>query len=500
MQKSLNLSPELLKSEDLDYTYDILNRLLADKLRASFYEFFLEFWPVIETDELKTNWHIEYLCDRLQALFEKLEKGIPPGDMGVNVPPGSSKSRIFTIFFPAWVWTRRSSFRIISSSYSADLSTEHAVKSRDIITSPRYRELFKGEVVLKQDQNNKAFYENTVGGKRIATSTNGTATGRHADLLISDDPINPKMAQSEVERKNTNDHVEKTLYSRKTDKKMTPLIIVMQRLHEEDPIGRKLALGVPFEHICLPAEITELDNVKPAALRNKYKKGLLDPVRMDKEVLEMQRLVLGGTEYGGQFLQSPKDAEGNVFKREWFDFYDDLPAGKPIRITNSWDTAFKVKEENDFSCMTSWAEYETGHYLIGFFMAKLEYPELKQEIRLQHQKYKAHRTIIEDKASGQTALQELKRLNIPIQAVEPYNDKIMRANQSTPPFESGNVYFPYKEYVEKIIEQLTGFPNTKHDDIVDSITQYLNWAREKSGGLVFATSGKPTTKTLLRGY
>ena len=123
-------------------------------------------------------------------------------------------------------------------------------------------------------------------------------------------------------------------------------------------------------------------------------------------------------------------------------------------------------------------------------MGKVEYAELKQQIRLSFEKNKTHNILIEDKASGQSAIQELNRMNLPIYGIIPQGDKILRANQITPPFEAGNVYFPYEDFTQTIIDQLTGFPNTTHDDIVDAISQALNWARENAGNTVIVSSGK----------
>ncbi len=504
----MNYSEQLIESLDeseLDQAYELAISILGDECEADFFKFLTEFWDVIIPEPLIVNWHIKYLCRRLQAFFEQLEQGIPPGDLVINIPPGTSKSTIVTIMFPVWGWIRRPALRVISGSYAAALAIEHSVKSRDIIKSPKFRQLYPNRIQLKQDQDNKGFYENQDHGRRISTSIGGTATGFHADLIVIDDPINPKMAASEVERVNANDWIEKTLANRKTDKTLTPTVIVMQRLNEDDPTGRKLQRDEDFTHICLPAELTDLDNVNPPKLALLYKDGLLDPVRMPRPVLEQQRLQLGSIEYGGQYLQSPRDAEGNIFKREWFQFYDELPAGRPLRIFDSWDTAYKTKQENDFSVCTTWGEYEKGFYLLDFFQEKIEYVELKQQIQIRAKKNRSHVILIEDKASGQSAIQELKRINVPIKPVTPHGDKILRANQITPPFEAGNVYFPVKEFSETIIEQMTGFPNTKHDDIVDSITQALNWAREKTAGIpiIASSSGNPRkkrTSTILRGF
>lgn len=488
-------------NDDLDDAYELAIMIRAEQCHNSYFEFFCEFWDVIIPDKLILNWHIKYVCHRLQSLFEKLEKGIPPGDMVINEPPGSSKSTKCTILFPAWCWIRRPQTRVMSGSYAHDIAMEHAVKSRDVMKSPKFREYYPNLINFKADMDNKGFYENTEHGTRIATSVGGASTGRHADIIIIDDPINPKKAASEVERKNANDWINKTLSNRKTDKKLTPTILIMQRLNEDDPTGQKMNSDQYFEHICLPAEETELKNIVPAKLRLLYKNGLLDPVRMDMEVLAYQRKQLGHLEYGGQFLQSPMDAEGNIFKREWFQLYDELPMEKPLRTIQSWDTAFKKGQENDFSVCTTWKQFTTGYYLIGFFMDKVEYPELKNQIRLENESHRPHEILVEDKASGISVLQELKHLNLNLKAIVPLGDKIARANQVTATFEAKNVYFPVKDFTDKIIDQMTGFPNTKHDDIVDSITQFLNYAREKPTTMpVVASAGRRSTQRILRGY
>lgn len=496
-----NLKIEDIPEENQEEFFELASLIRADECRANFYEFFLEFWGEIVPAELVANWHIKFICDELQKAFEIWESGKIAGDYIINVPPASSKSTIVSVMFPAWCWVRKPSTRLITASYSSSLSLDLGVKNRDLIRSEKFKRFYPDWVNLKQDVNNKGLYENDKKGRRLSTSIGATVTGFHADILIVDDPINPKQASSEVERKSANEWLEATLSNRKTDKLRSFQILVMQRLHEEDPTGRKMEGGDEFSHICLPAEITEINNVYPKSLEKKYKKGLLDPVRMSKKVLEKEKNVLGGLEYGGQYLQSPRDAEGYIFKREWFKMYRDLPMGRPLRVICSWDTAFKTKQESDFSVCTVWAEYKEGFFLIDFFMGKVEYTELKQNIELKHKANYAHWSIIEDKASGQSAIQELKRMNIPIKPVTPDKDKISRANQITPPFESGNVYFPYENYTDKIIDQMTGFPNTTHDDIVDSITQFFNWARETTAGSpIIVSSGKRKSKKLFRGY
>ncbi len=485
----------------LNYAYDLSQSIRADECRADFYEFLKEFWDEVVPDPLIDNWHIKYICDELQLRLEKYINKIPQRDLVINVPPGSSKTTICTIMFPVWCWVVRPKTRILSGSFEGELARDMSVKSRDLIRSMKFQEFYPGEIEFKADSDKKGYYQNLDQGSRTSTSIGASPTGRHADFSDIDDPINPKDSQSAVKRKTANDWMEKTLPSRKTDKILSFLLLIMQRLNEDDPSGRKLNSKKGADHICLPAEITELDNVYPKELEEFYVDGLLDPVRMPREVLDDAREVLGSLEYGGQYLQSPMDAEGNIFKRDWFQLYDELPMEKPTRIIQSWDTAFKKEQQNDYTVCTTWKQFTTGYYLVGFWMQKVEYPELKKQIRLENENHRPHEILVEDKASGISALQELKHLNLNLKGIIPLNDKIARANQVTPTFEAGNVYFPVKDFTDKIIEQMTGFPNTTNDDIVDSVTQFLNYAREKpTTRPIVVSSGRRQTKRLLRGY
>lgn len=170
----------------------------GEQCRRSLFKFVQEFWEEIIPEDPVWNWHIEYLCDELQRdlirlcrLPEQIVGGfkLPPKsrevklhDLLVNIPPGTSKSTIFTVMGPAWIWTVDPTIRIISASYSGDLAIDHAVKSRDIIQSAKYRRYFPG-IEIRADHNNKSNYKNTLGGERYATSTGGTITGIHAHWI-----------------------------------------------------------------------------------------------------------------------------------------------------------------------------------------------------------------------------------------------------------------------------------------------------------------------------
>src|SRR5690606_5041803 len=252
---------------------------LGELCRRRFYRFFLEVWETIETVELIPNWHIEYICDELQDSYERWANGESQDDILLNVPPGSSKSTIVTQCFPAWLWVRNPSIRVISSSYSGDLATAHAVKTRDILKSDKFNRMYPGHIEFKADTDGKTHYKNTKNGERFVTSTGGRVTGMHGDFIISDDPINPEATASEKELTKAVRFQGATLSTRKTNKARTVTIMVMQRLHHNDPAGDWLRRkGDRLRHICLPGEVSK--HVKPEHLKDYYVDGLLDPVRL----------------------------------------------------------------------------------------------------------------------------------------------------------------------------------------------------------------------------
>jgi hypothetical protein len=209
---------------------EVLLGIQKKRSTESFYDFMRLFWDVVIKEKPVYNWHIKYLCDQLQILAPYIvERKAKPYDVVINIPPGTSKSTICTIMFPVWLWTQDPTIRIITNSYSSDLSTEHAIKSRDVLLSDKFKVLFPN-IVLRADKSAKQNYENVSGGARYTTSTGGTITGKHAHIIINDDPLNPSQAASEADRKSANEHT-KTLSSRKVDKENTPTITVMQRLH-----------------------------------------------------------------------------------------------------------------------------------------------------------------------------------------------------------------------------------------------------------------------------
>lgn len=346
--KNLNISPVGLR---------------AAICRKSFYEFVKHHWDVVIQADPVWNWHIKYICDEMQVVAERVFLNLPKlYDLILNVPPGSTKTTICSIMFPAWVWTRMMHARIIGASYAHTVAMDNSRKSRLVVESEKYRALFP-EVQLREDQNTKGFYETTAGGDRVAVGAEGAITGRHGHFLITDDPINPREARSELQIKNVNTWMGETLATRKVDKRVSVMILIMQRLHQEDPTG--YALGIadannPVKHICLPGDCTEYA-VKPARLKTKYVDGLLDPVRIPRSVLEKEKKILGPYGYAGQYGQSPVPLGGGMFKFELVKLAP-LPL-RFVRVVRYWDKA-GTDGGGAHTAGVKLAELEDGSFMI----------------------------------------------------------------------------------------------------------------------------------------
>lgn len=420
----------------------------ADECRKSFYYFVKTFWAVIIPEVPVFNWHIEYICKELQDLSYYIVNRLPkPYDIIINIPPGSTKSTIVTIMWHPWLWTQDPRLRVISNSYSGDLSLEHASKSKDIITSDLYRTLFP-EIIIRHDKSGKGSYENVKGGARYSTSTGGTITGKHAHIILNDDPVNPKQAESDSLRLQANEHT-KTLSSRKVDKKNTPMVTIMQRLHDDDVTGYLLKKkGDKIRHICLPAEVS--DRVNPPELKERYIDGLLDPVRIDREVVAEAKIDLGSRQYAGQYEQAPSVDGGNIIKAEWFGHIS-LSQFLAIRgraaIHFFLDTAYdekKQKSDNDPSGIL--AACLLQNYLFIFHAQKVwkEFPELMRFIPdyVKAHGYDGRSSIrIEPKANGISVIQAVRKytkLNV-TRTPAPTDSKEVRLHAVSPKIECGRV-------------------------------------------------------------
>jgi len=432
--------------------------------------------------ELQMNWHIELISAALMRVARgELKRLI------INIPPRNLKSIIASVAFPAWLLGSKPSTQILCVSYAQPLADKLARDCRQLMSSTMYRRVFPAASLTGSKQSVTEFVTSK-GGYRLSTSVGGVLTGRGADVIIIDDPLKPDEALSEVQRQGVNDWFAHTLMSRLNDKLNGAVILIMQRLHEDDLTG--FALGQePWEVISLPAIAHEDEVHIVETLIGSYRQvrlagEVLHPEREPKKVLEAIRRSLGEYHFAAQYQQTPAPLGGGLIKTDWFSRYEirDLPETFD-RVFQSWDTASKASEISDYSVCTTWGQKGKHLYLLNVLRKRVEYPELKRLVRDHAQLFNAATVIIEDKASGQQLIQELRYEGFArIEPFEPKSDKIVRMHTQAAMIESGLVFLPQDApWLRDYLHELAMFPKGKFDDQVDSTSQALEWVRDGSG-------------------
>jgi predicted phage terminase large subunit-like protein len=388
------------------------------------------------------------------------------------------------VSWPCFLLGNDPSRRIISASYSSGLAVKHSIDSRAIINSRWYQKLFPNTNLTK-DQNEKDKFLTTERGFRLATSVGGTLTGEGGNYLILDDPHNPAHIHSKQQRDNVINWYEQVFASRLDDKNNGVIIIIMQRLHPDDLSGYLISKkDHKWFHLNIPA-ISNRDLIyKIDDSEFLFRSGKpLHPARENLEQLNNIRSEIGEYTFNSQYLQNPKSLDNGIIKRKWLKYMGEETIHKLYqcethKIFQSWDTAIKNSDANDYSVCTSWIEAEGRYYLIDIFRDKLEYPDLKKQFIKLAEKFSPDAILIEDKATGQAIIQDLKReINFPIIPINPTEDKITRAARASLFFESEKIFIK-KELMDFELEsELLSFPNSRHDDQVDSITQFINWIK-----------------------
>jgi len=471
------LTIELSEQDVLEITLD---RAL---LPYSYYEFFKSAWSLVEQDPFVDSWAIKYICDRLQAEVERIADHIArKKHLIINIPPRFGKSNMVTVFLNAWCWIRFPHIRFISVSYNDSLTEEHSMKTKDIIESDWYQHRFGTGFRMSKRKNTNKIFKNTRGGSRTATTPRGGITGKGADIFIVDDGIDPQKATSDVERKRTNTWFGRVAKSRLNRASIGLFIIVQQRVHEMDLVGYVTTKNPEnWEKICLPA--TDTYPVEPAELKAKYIDGLLDPVRFPYKVLAEIGEDMLDEDYACQYGQQSKALEGNVIKGAWLQvitFQQYLQRAGQFRPQVDFfvDTAYTEEDRNDPSAIGAMVFFGNCLYILRVENKRMELPALVEFLpRFAITNGYDGRSLIyiEPKASGLSIYQTIKSstaLNV-VKGEPPKGSKMERVNACGPFMKSGRVYLVDGAWTEGYISQLTGFPNSAHDDMVDITTMAI---------------------------
>jgi predicted phage terminase large subunit-like protein len=424
--------------------------------------------------------------DLLASALEKCRTG-QIKRLILNLPPRTLKSNAASVALPAWLLGHDPSKQIICASYGQDLADKHARDCRTLMSSAFYRGLFP-RTALSADKQSVNDFMTTAQGFRMSTSVGGVLTGRGADILILDDILTPDDALSETRRWAANDWYFNTLLSRLNSKENGVIIIVMQRLHQEDLVGEVMERE-HWEVLSLPAiaQEDEFHPIEGSLWREAFTRQAgeaLHPERDSVATYQTIRVTIGEYNFQSQYQQSPMPLEGGLIKREWLQYYS--PEAKPEfrMIVQSWDTANKAGEINDYSVCTTWGIHERKFYLLHVYRMRLNFPTLKRAAKELYEKFRPRKVVIEDKASGTSLFQELKSeglYGVELYKPEPGSDKFMRLAALAIKFEEGRVRLPdATPWLDEYVRELTGFPGSKYDDQVDSTSQALDFMGSKA--------------------
>ena len=469
--------------------------ILKEKAERNLSEFIKQAWQVIEPGTpYVENWHIDYISEYLQAVdnSEILR-------LIINIPPRHMKSIQTTVCYPAWSWIKTPTKRFIKVSYSDSLSRKHNVLCRDIIRSPWYQKNWGDRFKIKDDVDRQDEFKNDHHGMMFSTSVGGRLTGEGGDVIIVDDPQNPLMANSATEREASIAFFKNTLQTRLNDPKKGAIIVIMQRLHENDLTGYILSEQLGYEHICLPAEAPERTVIHfPISGREIIREegDLLNPQRFDKETLEGLKKSMGSSQYAGQFQQTPAPAEGLIFKREWLgNFFKTAP--HQSMLIQTWDMPF-TKSEGSAKCAgIIMGRNGSNIYIHDLVNDKMTFTESAAAVRTLTGKWpKARAKVIENKANGPAIVDHLKKEIPGMVEFNPKGSKEERAISVTPYFEAGNIWFPDPEthpWVHDLINDLLIFPKGTYKDTVDALVQGILYLMDKP-----SMTGPPKTSTLTK--
>ena len=447
--------------------------LQREAAQQDFMKFVGEMWPGFINGA-----HHKVMAQKFQDIAEGKCKRLI-----INMPPRHTKSEFASYLLPAWFLGKYPGKKIIQCSNTAELAVGFGRKVRNLVGSEQYARIFPN-VSLRSDSKAAGRWSTNSNGEYFAIGVGGTVTGKGADLLIIDDPH----SEQEAAIANTNPEVYDKVYEwygsgpRQRLQPGGSIIVVMTRWSKRDLTGKILKSSIErdgdtWEIIDFPAILPSGKALWPQFWR-------LEELQALKEELPVSK-------WNAQYQQQPTSEEGALVKREW---WQEWTLEKPPMceyIIQSWDTAYTKNERSDYSACTTWGvfylnedEMQPNIILLDAFKERLEFPELKERALQYYKEWEPDVFIVEAKAAGSPLIFELRRMGIPVSEFTPTrgNDKIARMNSVTDLFASGKVWAPRKRWAEEVIEEMAAFPNSEHDDLVDSSTQAL--IRYRKGGFV----------------
>jgi predicted phage terminase large subunit-like protein len=468
--------------ESISEIDDLLLQVEAEECRQSLKTFAKAVWPIIEPVPFVDGMPI----DALVAHFEAVERG-EITRLVVNIPPRHTKST-FLVIFRVWVWLRNPEERFLCASYSLDLSTRDNLRARRIIEDPWFQARFGKDFQLAGDQNVKRYFENTARGYQMAISVDGGTTGQGGSYLILDDPHNADEAHSDVERSSAVTWFREVWTNRLNDQSTGRMIVVGQRIHDEDVCGYILRERPDWVHLNLAA-FYEPDRHCTTPVWSdprKEENELLWPQRFPREVLEALQRDLGSMGFAAQYQQRPVPAGGGKFKKAWFRYFSqnneyyilETPEGPKYALISycryfvTVDLAISQKQSADYTVISVWCVTPTADMLlVERLRARWDNPEQQKQIILIFQRFHLMFASVENVAYQLSIIQQLLQRGLPIKEYNPRGkgDKVVRATTAAVYYEQGKIYHPKEAlWLQEWEDEYLMFPMGGKDDQVDT--------------------------------
>ena len=438
--------------------------------RDSLYEFLLYYWETEKKIKLDENWHIKLICQKLEDVFYGRCKRLM-----INVPPRSLKTEMVSRIFPARCLGKKHWIKFMGISYSSWLAQDNSGDCRAIYQSDTFKSIFPRAPELKEDQNTKQHWENTEWWQYYASGSTGTITGKWCDIMVIDDPLKPDDATSDVVRVWVNNNFHNTLYSRLNDKVEWAIVIIMQRLHDDDLCWHLIAQEEHWEKrekVIIKA-IAEEDEEHRQKGQSFFEK------RFPVELLQMMKRKSQDTDwwivFSSQYQQEPTNKDTQEFHEERFKYHgtDTQPTPTNLRIFTTVDPAFKQGQENDETSIITWGFVENRLYILeitaGRFMADVMQDKIIYHINKRNpekvgiEAFQAQSMIV---TFLKQELQRLWKYTI-LEEIKQTGDKLSKIRKLVSLYRSWLIYHKY--WMDDLELQLKRFPRGKHDDIIDSL-------------------------------
>jgi predicted phage terminase large subunit-like protein len=459
-----------------------LEAVRAEKARRSLAEFVRQAWPIIEpTTDLVWGWHVQAICEHLEALTRR-----QIANLVIEVPPGSGKSTICAVLWPAWSWIDTPSARFLTGSYGLGLAVRDAVRCRRIIESPWYQAHWGERFQMTSDQNVKSRYENSKTGYRVSLSVGSATTGERGSFTLIDDAHNVIEAESDTKREAVIRWHDEAFFNRINDYKMGGRVVIGQRTAQMDLIGHLIKMG-GFEELRIPEEFeaTRRCTTRIGWSDPRTEDGtLMRPVLFGPEQVKEARKRLGSIAYAAQYQQNPVPREGAMFKSAWFratrytytgDYY--MLGTRPLhphecRRFATVDHACSTRTSADYTVVAIWDDDQRGNLILAHLERdRVEGPDLPKMLKDLHTRWRPQFFGIECIGAQLSVIQAVRRSGLTIRELRTAKDKQSHALAAQVKAEAGQIWLPAQaSWLADFEDELFHFPAAPHDDQVDVLS------------------------------